>query len=67
MKATYVSVWDGGYKIETSCEYDPATKKVTDIETEDVDDLDLDILTDEYIEFGDEEIRDFINPDKEEE
>lgn len=60
VKANYVSVWDGSYKIESNCEYDPTTNDVTDIETVDVDDLDLDALWDEYVELPDgTQIREF--------
>jgi hypothetical protein len=51
MKVNYVSVWDGNTIISTSCDYDPATKNVTNIET--VEAGDLDILEREYIEFPD--------------
>ena len=32
MKAKFVSVWDGGYEIETDCDYNPDTKIVSNIE-----------------------------------
>lgn len=51
MKATYVSVWDGGIDIRTNCEYDPITKDVTDIESVDVGGLE--VLEGEYIELPD--------------
>lgn len=41
MKATYVSIWDGGVKISTSCDFNPETKEVSDIETTDIDGLDI--------------------------
>lgn len=47
MKATYVSVW-GGQAISTSCEFDPGTMTVTDIEQYDGE-VDGDFLEDEYI------------------
>ena len=47
MKATYVSVWDGGIEIISTCEYDPETKDVTDIESVEVNGLDY--LEEEYI------------------
>lgn len=47
MKAYYVSVWDGGTEIRTSCDYNPETNDVTNIEQcEDVGDLD--VLEEEY-------------------
>jgi len=32
MKATYVSVWDSGSEVATSCNFEPETKNITDIE-----------------------------------
>ncbi len=59
MKATYVSVWDGGVTIRSKCEYDPETNEVSDIESKDVDGLE--ICEDEYIELDNGvEVRDFI-------
>lgn len=47
-KGLFVSVWDDGYIVETSCEIDTETKEVFNIETiEDCEDLD--ILEEEYI------------------
>lgn len=40
MKATYVSVWDGGTEVATSCNFDPQTKNITDVEMVDGDGLD---------------------------
>ncbi len=58
VNATYVSVWDGGTKIETSCQFDTEKKLAFDIES--IDDVeDLDILDEEYITIGDQEIRTF--------
>jgi hypothetical protein len=37
MKAQYVSVWDNGTTITTACNYDPATKTVSDVEDSGVD------------------------------
>ena len=48
MKATYVSVWDGDTTISTSCEFNPETNDVTDIESVDVEGLD--ILFEQYVE-----------------
>lgn len=60
MKATYVSVWDGSTEIRTVCEFNPTTKDVTDIESVEVDGLDLEILFEEYIELPNgEKIVDF--------
>jgi hypothetical protein len=63
MKATYVSVWDGGTEIRTSCEYDVNTHILSDIETVDVNGLDL--LDEEFIELPDgTKITDWINEDE---
>ena len=56
MNATYVSVWDGGEEIRTSCQFNPQTKHATDIESADVDGMDLEILDEEYIELTNGEI-----------
>ena len=62
MKAKYVSVWDGGTSITTNCQYDPKTNVVSDIESSDVEGLDM--LEDEYVVLPDgTEIRNFINED----
>lgn len=64
VKATYVSVWDGGIEVRTNCMYNGNTKEVFDIEISDVDGLD--ILEDEYVELLDgEKVVDFINKDYE--
>ena len=61
MKATYVTIWDGGTEIRTNCHYDPDSKEVTNIESVNVN---VEILEDEYIEFEDgTQIRDFIRED----
>ena len=57
MIATYVSVWDDGVEVRTKCQYDPLTTLVWDIESSDVQGLD--ILEDEYIECEGETITDF--------
>ena len=49
MKATYVSVWDGGTEISSNCEYDPITTNVTLIGSVAVDLDDLEFLEREYI------------------
>jgi hypothetical protein len=62
MKATYVSVWDNGSdRVSSSCEFNPETKEVTDIEVVDVEERGLNYLDEEYIELPTGEvIRDFI-------
>lgn len=47
MKALYYSVWDGGTEIVTNCQFTPETMAVSDIDTADVDGLD--ILEEEYV------------------
>lgn len=63
MKAKYTSVWDGGVNITTNCDYDPKTKKVSNIET--VDPGKVQHLDDEFITLPDDtEVRDFILEDE---
>lgn len=63
MKAKYVSVWDGGTTVTTNCQYNPQTKVVSEIESSDIEGLD--ICEDEYLILEDgAEIRDFINEDE---
>lgn len=47
-KATFVSVWDGGIEIRSNCLFNTETKDITDIETIDIDGLE--VLMDEYVE-----------------
>jgi len=63
INATYVSIWDGGTKIETSCKFDTDTNTVSDIES--IDDVsDLDLLDEEYVELpSGETVRTFYNSD----
>ena len=59
MKAKYVSVWEAQGEIQTSCDYNPETKEVTNVEVVDLEDDD-DILMDEYIWLStNEEVRSF--------
>lgn len=51
MKATYVSIWDGGFRIESNCDFNPETKEVTNVESIDVDGVD--ICDEEFIELPD--------------
>jgi len=63
MKAKYTSVWDGGINITTNCDYDPQTKKVSNIES--VDPGNVQDLDDEFITLPDDtEVRDFILEDE---
>ena len=64
MKATYVSVWDNGSdRVSSSCEFNPETKEVTDIEQVDVEELDLNYLDEEYVELPTGEIIKDFNRD----
>lgn len=61
-KATYVSIWDDGIVIQSSCLFDKKTGTVSEIEKVDVDSVD--ILNDEYIELSDgTKITTFYNAD----
>ena len=51
--ATYVSVWDGGYSVETACKVNRQTGEVFDIEVSEVDADGLDVLEEEYVRFAD--------------
>lgn len=63
MKAKYVSVWDGGTTVTTNCDYYPKINVVSDIESSNIEGLE--VLDDEYILLPDgSEIRDFINEDE---
>lgn len=62
VKAKYVSVWDGGTEIETSCSFDTEKKLAFDIESTDGDDLD--ILEEEFIRIDEQEIRTFTTDDR---
>lgn len=62
MKAKFVSVWDGGTTVTTNCQFNPKTKVVSDIESSDIEGLDM--LEDEYVLLPDgTEVRNFINED----
>ncbi len=51
--ATYVSVWDGGYAVETVCKVNRQTGEVFDVEVSDVDTDGLNVLDEEYVRFAD--------------
>ena len=62
MKAEFVSVWDTDVRIGTTCNYNPKTKKVTNVKFVDVQGVD--ILEEEYVELPDgTQIRDFFDID----
>ena len=48
-RATFTSVWDGGYEVTSECKVNIESKEVFDIESVNVDELDLEILEKEYI------------------
>ena len=57
MKAIFVSKWDNGDSVfRTSCNFNPETKEVTDIENTDENIDDLYYLDEEYIELPNGEI-----------
>jgi hypothetical protein len=47
-KAIFISVWDGGYEIESSCLFNPKTREVTDIGCDD-NGNDVDQLDGEFV------------------
>lgn len=47
--ATFVSVWDDCTEIHSKCFVDTETHEVFDVELIDVDSMDIDICTDEYV------------------
>jgi hypothetical protein len=49
MKAEFVSVWDDGVEVRSSCDIDLNTREVINIFNSDVEDLDLDILQEQYV------------------
>lgn len=50
MTAIYVSVWDGGVEVKTSCDYNVENRTVSDIDSADVD---VDNLEREYVQLDD--------------
>lgn len=48
-EAEFVSVWDGGFAVATSCKVNMATKEVFDIEVSAVSADGLDVLDEQYI------------------
>jgi len=61
INATFVSSWDNGDEvISSACKFNTETKEVTDIESVDVEELDLYYLDEERIELSSGEvIKDF--------
>lgn len=52
LEVIFVSVWDGGYEIETSAKYNTLTRTVYDIEVAagiDEDEDEVQVLDEEYI------------------
>ena len=50
VNATYVSVWDGGTRIESNCKYNTETREVTNVGMVSVEKMDLEILDEEFVE-----------------
>lgn len=61
--ATYVSVWDCGTEIHTSCEFNSETNEVQNIESTDEGIEDLDVCEEEHVVFNGEIIKDFCDLD----
>lgn len=62
VNATYVSVWDGGTEIRTSCVFNTETKEVEEVDSTDEGIEDLDICDEEYVELPNGDIvKDFTN------
>ena len=54
--ATFVSIWDGGYSVETKCSVNLETKEVFDIEMlsgDELEEMDLETLDEQYIIIND--------------
>jgi hypothetical protein len=51
--ATYVSVWDGGGEIRTTCKFDDEDMTVFDIESSNIAGDSVDVLEDEFVELND--------------
>lgn len=51
VKATYVSVWDGGIEVRTPCMFNKETQTAHDIGVVDI--LGLNTLEDEFVELTD--------------
>ena len=60
--ATFVSSPDNGDNVFiTNCKFNPETNEVTDVESADVDDVELFYVDEEYIELSNgETVRDFV-------
>jgi len=57
----FFSVWDDDTVIQSFCKYDEETNTALDIEQIDVDGMDINVLTDEFVLLEDgTEIRDFL-------
>lgn len=54
MKAKYISIWDGGVEVKTSCDFDPETKIVSNIEVAEIEGLDM--LEKEFVELENGEV-----------
>lgn len=55
--AYLISIWNGGIKIQTSCNFDENTKTVKDVEP--IDPHIFDSIIDDYVVFNNEIIKDY--------
>ena len=60
--ATYVSSWDNGDNVfRTNCKFNPETNEVSDVESADVEGIELYYVDEEYVELSNgETVRDFV-------
>ena len=60
--ATYVSSWDNGDNVfRTNCKFNPETNEVSDVESADVEGIQLYYVDEEYVELSNgETVRDFV-------
>jgi hypothetical protein len=68
MKAKYISIWDDGIEIMSDCKYNIHNNSISNVDSVDVDGMDLGICMDEYVLLSDGTlVRDFFkNPEYEE-
>ena len=60
--ATYVSSWDNGDNVfRTNCKFNPETNEVSDVESADVEGIELYYVDEEYVELSNgETVREFV-------
>ena len=54
VRATYVSVWDGGHEVCSPCRYNPDTKECTDIEDSGINPDGLEVMEKEFVRLPDD-------------